>query len=116
MASFLHSAFCFEVINASLEHQDPPTLGKVMKLWNHYVAARGGSGEEKEQHGTAHHESSTGLQNEYASVGPNAPSEAPLFVTWETISSDESRRLRGCIGTFEPLELEEGLKTYARIA
>ena len=37
----------------------------------------------------------------------------PLFVTWNTIRRDGSRSLRGCIGTFEAQELDEGLRSYA---
>jgi hypothetical protein len=38
----------------------------------------------------------------------------PLFVTWNTHSSRSGeKRLRGCIGTFAPLELEHGLRSYA---
>ena len=37
----------------------------------------------------------------------------PLFVTWNTLSKGGDKRLRGCIGTFEALELEEGLSSYA---
>jgi len=37
----------------------------------------------------------------------------PLFVTWNTVSRGGHKSLRGCIGTFEPLELEEGLRSYA---
>lgn len=33
----------------------------------------------------------------------------PLFVTWYTLDS----KLRGCIGTFNPLHLHDGLKEYA---
>jgi hypothetical protein len=39
--------------------------------------------------------------------------EHPLFVTWNTVHRSGERRLRGCIGTFEKLELEEGLESYA---
>ncbi|MCJ1226348.1 hypothetical protein MMC12_002998 [Toensbergia leucococca] len=39
--------------------------------------------------------------------------EHPLFVTWNTLSSRGHKSLRGCIGTFEPLELESGLRSYA---
>lgn len=43
--------------------------------------------------------------------------ESPLFVTWNTISPRSgSRSLRGCIGTFEPQDLEEGLSSYALIS
>lgn len=36
--------------------------------------------------------------------------EFPLFVTW---SIGREKRLRGCIGTFSPLNLHEGLREYA---
>lgn len=37
----------------------------------------------------------------------------PLFVTWNTLSKNGHKSLRGCIGTFEAQELAEGLRTYA---
>jgi AMMECR1 domain-containing protein len=37
----------------------------------------------------------------------------PLFVTWDTINSRGTKSLRGCIGTFEPQELDDGLRSYA---
>jgi len=40
----------------------------------------------------------------------------PLFVTWNTVSSRGAKRLRGCIGTFEPHPLECCLNKYAIIA
>ncbi|KAI1136437.1 AMMECR1 domain-containing protein [Hypoxylon sp. FL0543] len=40
--------------------------------------------------------------------------ESPLFVTWNTVSPRTGNTsLRGCIGTFESQELEEGLASYA---
>lgn len=39
--------------------------------------------------------------------------EYPLFVTWNILSRSGNKSLRGCIGTFEALPLEEGLKIYA---
>lgn len=56
---------------------------------------------------------------------PETPTEAPLFVTWNTLSSrggsgsgsgDDRRSLRGCIGTFEAQDLDEGLSSYALIS
>jgi hypothetical protein len=41
--------------------------------------------------------------------------EYPLFVTWNKIHNGD-KRLAGCIGTFEPHELEEGLNIYSRTA
>lgn len=37
----------------------------------------------------------------------------PLFVTWDTISKGGHKSLRGCIGTFEEQELDDGLRSYA---
>lgn len=37
----------------------------------------------------------------------------PLFVTWNTLSKSGNKSLRGCIGTFSGLPLEEGLEQYA---
>ncbi|KAI5863610.1 AMMECR1 domain-containing protein [Durotheca rogersii] len=46
-------------------------------------------------------------------AGP-AITESPLFVTWNTVSARTGdTSLRGCIGTFEAQELDEGLSSYA---
>ena len=39
----------------------------------------------------------------------------PLFVTWDIVKKGR-KSLRGCIGTFEPHELSDGLKSYALIS
>ena len=39
--------------------------------------------------------------------------EYPLFVTWNTVHENGSKTLRGCIGTFEPQRIEDGLRSYA---
>jgi hypothetical protein len=39
--------------------------------------------------------------------------EYPLFVTWDTRSRSGNKSLRGCIGTFEGQELDDGLRSYA---
>jgi len=45
---------------------------------------------------------------------PSQPEEFPLFVTWDTRASEGGHKnLRGCIGTFEAQELDDGLRTYA---
>ncbi|KAF2278317.1 ammecr1 family protein, partial [Westerdykella ornata] len=47
---------------------------------------------------------------------PALEEEYPLFVTYNTLHKVGRRwdkRLRGCIGTFEPQELESGLRSYA---
>jgi uncharacterized protein (TIGR00296 family) len=40
----------------------------------------------------------------------------PLFVTYNVVGRGGDKRLRGCIGTFEPLGLEEGLRGYSLTA
>ncbi|KAI9894160.1 MAG: hypothetical protein M1814_004014 [Vezdaea aestivalis] len=47
--------------------------------------------------------------------------KSPLFVTWNVVregrrGAENEKMLRGCIGTFEALELEDGLKSYALTA
>lgn len=43
-----------------------------------------------------------------------AITSSPLFVTWNKVSRrSQNRSLRGCIGTFEPQDLDVGLKDYA---
>jgi hypothetical protein len=39
--------------------------------------------------------------------------EYPLFVTWNTISKSGRKSLRGCLGIFEPYELDYGLGRFA---
>ncbi|KAF8639935.1 hypothetical protein AX17_001185 [Amanita inopinata Kibby_2008] len=53
------------------------------------------------------------------SLTPTFPDEKyPLFVTWNILSSRPGRapQLRGCIGTFEPLSLHQGLAEYALVS
>jgi hypothetical protein len=47
---------------------------------------------------------------------PAKDAESPLFVTWNTVGKSGHKSLRGCIGTFEALELKEGLRDYALTA
>ncbi|KDQ14620.1 hypothetical protein BOTBODRAFT_77617, partial [Botryobasidium botryosum FD-172 SS1] len=62
------------------------------------------------------------LYTELTSAAPIEPMfedlKYPLFVTWNTRSSRAGGgvRLRGCIGTFEPVSLREGLAEYALIS
>ena len=42
--------------------------------------------------------------------------DSPLFITWNTIRRDGSTRLRGCIGSFAPLQLSQGLQEYALVS
>jgi hypothetical protein len=46
-------------------------------------------------------------------VSSSLAEEYPLFVTWDTKSRSGHKSLRGCIGTFEAQELDDGLRSYA---
>lgn len=48
-----------------------------------------------------------------ASSSQTADDAYPLFVTWNTVSGSGNKSLRGCIGTFAPQPLDDGLRTYA---
>ena len=54
-------------------------------------------------------------QQQASAPPPSAPlmPDHPLFVTWNTLGRGGHKSLRGCIGTFEPQELSEGLCSYA---
>lgn len=45
--------------------------------------------------------------------GRNQREEHPLFITWNTVSRNGHKSLRGCIGTFQAQELEKGMRSYA---
>jgi AMMECR1 domain-containing protein len=51
-------------------------------------------------------------------VGETDEKNSPLFVTWNVRPSRPGRghRLRGCIGSFEPHALHEGIAEYALIS
>jgi uncharacterized protein (TIGR00296 family) len=65
----------------------------------------------------------TGEDNEGTDDPSPPPTESPLFVTWNTVSTRRSgdgtpkeHVLRGCIGTFEAQDLDTGLSSYAIIS
>lgn len=51
------------------------------------------------------------INNYLGTSSSNYPKEAPLFVTW-----NKRGNLRGCIGTFSPLPVEEAVPQYALIS
>lgn len=64
--------------------------------------------------------SNSNLSNSTAMTTPSMQLETsksteryPLFVTWNTLSRNGHKSLRGCIGTFEAQDLAAGLKSYA---
>lgn len=55
------------------------------------------------------------LSSSTNSSRPSPTEKCPLFITWNTTPS-KGKSLRGCIGTFEPQPLEDGLRSYALTA
>ncbi|KAG9554793.1 hypothetical protein KCU61_g3299, partial [Aureobasidium melanogenum] len=67
------------------------------------------------QNSTSTQASTSSSRTSLSSRSNISPSDSyPLFVTWNTISPRSGQKsLRGCIGTFKPLPLEQGLADYA---
>ncbi|KAI5964626.1 uncharacterized protein KGF55_001695 [Candida pseudojiufengensis] len=51
------------------------------------------------------------FQKELNEQSNDIPSSAPLFITW-----NKNSNLRGCIGTFQPLNIDQGVSKYSLIA
>jgi hypothetical protein len=138
MATEAHCAFCFESLAASLEKRPALSLRQTEALWKKYHASStapdvdspakpaavsrllspssGSSSSAASTPGGTSSASSAGTSVTSLSTalaGEGDLGEHPLFVTWNTVSARGEKRLRGCIGTFEPLDLEEGLGSYA---
>ncbi|KAJ1324225.1 hypothetical protein MN608_10285 [Microdochium nivale] len=61
--------------------------------------------------------STSSLQQTKNTTAAPLITESPLFVTWNTVSPRSGNTsLRGCIGTFESQDLDEGLSSYAIIS
>jgi AMME syndrome candidate gene 1 protein len=56
---------------------------------------------------------SLGRRLKEVNVQRSTTDDHPLFVTWNTVGRSGSRSLRGCIGTFEAQDLDDGLRSYA---
>jgi hypothetical protein len=143
MATPAHCAYCFESLAASLEKRTQLSLRDVETLWSKYTEeptttdplevpedsdALSPPGAKPAAISRLLASPATGSSSslQSASSTPSGVSEAssatsilssvedsPLFVTWNTVSKSGDKRLRGCIGTFEAQELDEGLKSYA---
>ncbi|KAI5951712.1 hypothetical protein KGF54_004787 [Candida jiufengensis] len=51
------------------------------------------------------------FQKQLGEKSNDIPTDAPLFITW-----NKNSNLRGCIGTFQSLNIESGVSKYALIA
>jgi len=97
MATKAHCAFCFETLTAHLEERPALSLPEVEALWSQY-------------------ESSLSTSAEATAPGPSPTANYPVFITYNTLTPDGDKHLRGCIGTFRPEPLSTGLSTYALTA
>lgn len=143
MATEAHCAYCFESLVASLEKRPALSLRQVEALWKQYkTSSTNATPADSESPAKPAAISrllspSTGSSSSAASTpsGVGSASSAgtsvsslgsalqkeesaqmedyPLFVTWNTITRSGDKRLRGCIGTFEPMDLDDGLRSYA---
>lgn len=146
MASAEHCLVCFEALDAELNKRQPLSLDEVQSLWAAYKASESSTitTARKDTLKDALHNtlkdpalrrvadaslssssssSSTSLAASTPATStsslPLGPTSTPLFVTWNTVSSDDDdddASLRGCIGTFEAQPLAEGLPDYAIIS
>ncbi|KAF3931711.1 hypothetical protein ABW19_dt0205250 [Dactylella cylindrospora] len=129
MAEKTHCLYCFDVITSTLSRpkKSPLSLPEIEEAYHDLEISKSSAA----TNGTADTNGVNGVNGTAATngtngVGTNGVStngvnghtngtrkpEYPLFVTWNLVKSG-GKQLRGCIGTFEPHELEEGLRTYA---
>ncbi|KAF2630183.1 hypothetical protein BU25DRAFT_388500 [Macroventuria anomochaeta] len=131
MATEAHCAYCFESLAASLEKRPALSLRQVEALWKKYNASSTTTDTVEADadppakpaaisrllspaSGSSSSVASTPSGSTISGASSAGTSEDhPLFVTWNAMSRSGDKRLRGCIGTFEPLDLEEGLGSYA---
>ncbi|KAI1476401.1 hypothetical protein K445DRAFT_56428 [Daldinia sp. EC12] len=140
MATVPHCLYCFETLAAYLEGRKSMSLNEVVDAWNEYKKDAGAGIEDSSKHEKqnpalrrlADSESSESSNTSSPSSGSTMSlatdttatstdslsetiiTESPLFVTWNTVSPRSGNTsLRGCIGTFEAQELDEGLSSYA---
>ncbi|KZL72082.1 ammecr1 family protein [Colletotrichum incanum] len=139
MASVEHCLYCFEALASHLEKRPGLSLKEIQRSWPEYAKTLGdgkdGSkkllpamqrlAEPASDSASASSGSSFSLAAETPTTSTDSLpdddgddnetiTESPLFVTWNTISPRSGHRsLRGCIGTFEAQDLEDGLSSYA---
>ncbi|KAI0848770.1 AMMECR1 domain-containing protein [Daldinia vernicosa] len=140
MATVPHCLYCFETLAAYLEGRKSMSLNEVVNAWVEYSNDTGADVEDASKHESRIPALRRVVDSEFSetssSSSPSSGStmslatdttatsvdslretiitESPLFVTWNTVSSRTGNTsLRGCIGTFEAQELDEGLSSYA---
>jgi AMME syndrome candidate gene 1 protein len=139
MASTEHCLYCFEALAAHLEGRKSLTLADVETLYAEYcdsdaaaVASSKDGVDSKKRipalrrvaESSSASSASSPSSGSSMDLGADTPAtstsslagpitESPLFVTWNTVTRSGLSNLRGCIGTFEAQDLDEGLSSYA---
>ncbi|KAI2631336.1 AMMECR1 domain-containing protein [Hypomontagnella submonticulosa] len=141
MATTQHCIYCFETLSAYLTSRKPMSLDEIEETWEEYTKSAGNSSKSEsleksipalrrvaENDNSESSSSSSPSSGSTMSLATDTPAtstdslpdtvptitESPLFVTWNTVSPRSGNTsLRGCIGTFEAQELDEGLSSYA---
>ncbi|SPO01382.1 related to ammecr1 protein [Cephalotrichum gorgonifer] len=131
MATTEHCLYAFEALAANLERREPLDLEDVQKSWAAYLKSLDSADSTRPakplpalQRLTSPTSGASSSSSSTMSLATDTPAtsvtslgeddirESPLFITWNVIS-DEGHSLRGCIGTFEDQELEDGISSYA---
>lgn len=138
MATVEHCLYCFEALAAHLEGRKALSLAGLERLYAEYcdsdaatAASKDGADLKKRipalrrvAKSSASSSASSPSSGSSLDLGADTPAtsttslaesinESPLFVTWNTVTRSGFSNLRGCIGTFEAQELDEGLSSYA---
>ncbi|KAI1820849.1 AMMECR1 domain-containing protein [Xylaria intraflava] len=136
MATIPHCIYCFDTLSSHLGGRKPTTLKNVEESWEKYCKDTDVMSKKQlpalrrvvDNSTSVHSSISTPSSGSTLSLANSTPATStsslpveepiitkfPLFVTWNTVSpSSGHRSLRGCIGTFEAQELDEGLSSYA---
>ncbi|KAI8939480.1 hypothetical protein NX059_003253 [Plenodomus lindquistii] len=134
MATQAHCAFCFETLTASLEKRPALSLPEVEALWSKYhlsltttsptsasdpntpSTSTPSTAPSSNTHSGVSTPADTSSSSSANSSTSSLPEEHPLFITYNTITPNGDKHLRGCIGTFSPQPLAKGLSSYALTA
>jgi len=140
MATKVHCAYCFECLDSAFTKRPYLHLDQIQRLWIEYSAQSDKNSAETSDNQLVDKSTETTdnqlvdkstettdnqpidkstetidnqpVDNAQPSQEPISEEEHPLFVTWNTLSSESEASLRGCIGTFEDQPLSKGLKNY----
>ncbi|KAK6345118.1 hypothetical protein TWF718_007047 [Orbilia javanica] len=116
MAEKAHCLYCFDVLASSYSKKTPLTLSEVEAAY-HVLETQSspptnGSSDSSSTNGVITNGISVNGHSSSSSTNGTSSLERPLFVTWNLVKS-RGKQLRGCIGTFEPQKLDDGLASYA---